>query len=64
MANYFNSRNTYGQGKLCEIDAVAARTLLGQQKDKSDAYSPRLEQAFLPAVLAGPDDEAVKVFIY
>ncbi len=58
----YATRNTYWQGKLGEIDAASAQALLGLQKDKGEAYWVRLDQAFLPAVLAGRDDEARKVF--
>lgn len=58
----YAARNTYWQGKRGAIDAAAAQSLLGVQKDKGEAYWTRLDQAFLPAVLAGRDDEARQIF--
>jgi len=56
------ARNVYWQGKQSAIDATAYASLLGVQKEKGEAYWQRLEQDFLPAVLAGRDDEARAAF--
>ena len=58
----YGTRNTYWQGKRNEIDAAASQSLLGLQKDKGEAYWALLDKDFLPAALAGKDDEARKVF--
>ena len=56
------ARNVYWQGKQSAIDATAYASLLGVQKEKGEAYWQRLEKDFLPAVLAGRDDEARAAF--
>ena len=56
------ARNVYWQGKQSAIDATAYASLLGTQKEKGEAYWQRLEKDFLPAVLAGRDDEARAAF--
>jgi methyl-accepting chemotaxis protein len=58
----YATRNTYWQGKSNEIDASASQSLLGLQKAKGEAYWSLLDKDFLPAALAGKDDEARKVF--
>lgn len=58
----YSTRNTYWQGKRGQIDAGASQSLLGLQKDKGEAYWALLDKDFLPAALAGHDDQAHKVF--
>jgi len=58
----YATRNTYWQGKRAEIDAAAGQSLLGLQKDKGETYWKRLDETFLPAVLAGRDEEAKRNF--
>ncbi len=58
----FDDRNAYWQGKRQDVDSVVTESLLGAQKSKGEAYWDRLEKAFLPALLAGRDDEARHAF--
>ena len=58
----YAERNAYWQGKQSAIDGAAYASLLGVQKEKGEAYWQRLEQDFLPAVLAGRDDDARRAF--
>ncbi len=58
----YGARNNYWKGKGNDIDAGASQSLLGLQKDKGEAYWALLDREFLPAALAGKDDEARKVF--
>jgi len=58
----YNDRNAYWLGKGNEVEAPVAQSLLGKQKVQGEAYWTQLEQAFIPAVLAGRDEEARKVF--
>jgi methyl-accepting chemotaxis protein len=58
----YGDRNAYWQKKGDDVDAAVAASLLGAQKEKGESYWTRLEKDFLPAVLAGRDDEARKVF--
>lgn len=56
------ARNTYWQEKGSAVDGAVAASLLGAQKGQGEKYWERMENAFLPAVLAGRDEEARKVF--
>jgi len=56
------ARNDYWKAKTADIDNQVSASLLGMQKEKGEAYWTRLEKDFLPAVLAGKDDDARKVF--
>jgi methyl-accepting chemotaxis protein len=58
----YGDRNAYWKGKVADIDGAVSASLLGVQKDKGEAYWVRLEKDFLPAVLAGRDEEARKAF--
>ena len=58
----YNDRNAYWVGKGGAVEAPVAQSLLGKQKERGEAYWTQLEQAFIPAVLAGRDEEARKVF--
>ncbi len=58
----YATRNAYWQDKREDIDASAAQSLLGLQKEKGETYWKRLDEAFLPAALAGRDGDAAKVF--
>ena len=58
----YAARNVYWQGKQSAIDAAAYASLLGVQKEKGEAYWQRLEHDFLPAVLAGRDEDARAAF--
>jgi methyl-accepting chemotaxis protein len=58
----YNDRNAYWLGKGDAVEAPVAQSLLGKQKDQGEAYWTQLEQTFMPAVLAGRDEEARKVF--
>jgi methyl-accepting chemotaxis protein len=59
----FDDRNQYWAAKSKEVDAAVVDSLLGKQREKSEAYWQLLEKSFLPAVLAGNDDEAKTVFV-
>ena len=56
------ARNDYWKAKAADVDSQVSASLLGTQKEKGEAYWTRLEKDFLPAVLAGNDDEARKAF--
>ena len=58
----YADRNSYWLGKGADVDAGVAQTLLGAQKEKGEAYWARLDKGFLPAALAGRDDEARQIF--
>ena len=58
----YADRNLYWQTKASDIDGHAYASLLGLQKEKGEAYWGTLEKEFLPAVLAGRDDQARKAF--
>ena len=55
-------RNDYWKAKAADIDSNVSSSLLGLQKEKGEAYWGQLEKDFLPAVLAGNDEEAKKAF--
>lgn len=54
----YDNRNAYWQDKRSEIDSAAYESLVGRQKEKGEAYWAKLEKDFLPAALAGRDDDA------
>jgi len=58
----YNDRNAYWVGKGAAVEAPVAQSLLGKQKDQGEAYWTLLEKTVIPAVLAGRDEEARKVF--
>ena len=58
----YGERNAYWQGKRADVDGAVAASLLGAQKEKGEAYWARLETDFLPAALAGRDDDARQAF--
>jgi len=56
------ARNDYWKAKAVDVDDQVSASLLGTQKEKGEAYWVRLEKDFLPAALAGKEDEARKAF--
>ncbi len=58
----YDDRNAYWKGRADDIEAGVAQSLLGVQKTNGEAYWARLDSVFLPAVLAGRDDEARRAF--
>ena len=58
----YGDRNAYWRQRGAEVDGPVAASLLGLQREKGEAYWTRLEKDFLPAVLAGRDDEARQAF--
>ena len=58
----YGDRNSYWKGKGADVAAEVAQTLLGAQKEQGEAYWTRLDKDFLPAALAGRDEEAHQAF--
>ncbi len=58
----FDVRNAYWQGKTADVKSGVSASLLGAQKERGEAYWAVLDKTFLPAALAGRDDEAQRAF--
>jgi len=58
----YDARNVYWKDKAADVEPGVQASLLGTQKEKGEAYWAVLDKAFLPAILAGRDDEAQQAF--